>query len=216
MNFTSIPLLFSAVGVIISVITLYLTKLRKPKIDVILEHKFLAAYNYDGTVDFFDMHLPFAIVNTGAAAGVIFRCAANLSSKANPDENYFMNWRWFLRVDERYVYDEVVHPFILMGNSSLHKIIYFSWYDQNKKIKLEPGEYELRFYLWLNPKINVKPDKINIHRFNVDETQISELEESLAAAKIGETNPYVEFALDGTKEGNQLLTEAERKELYDR
>ena len=117
--------------------------------------------------------------------------------------------------EHRYEFDEVIHPFILMGNSSAHKIIYFYWPDQDNKIKLQQGEYELRLYLWLTPKTNVKPDKIRIHQFTVDEDHIEALNQSLSAAKEGGVNPYTKFSFDGTREYNQFLSAEERKSLYD-
>lgn len=99
--------------------------------------------------EYFELHLPVAIINNGENAGTVYKCAVTLSSTENTATPYFMIWDKFLKFDPlqyRYAYEDVVHPFIFTSNFSLHKLISFAWDDPENKFRFNPGEYELCFY----------------------------------------------------------------------
>ena len=79
---------------------------------------------------------------------------------------------------------------------------------------LEAGKYELRVYVWQTAKPNVKPDKIFLHTFLMDEDSIKYLKAASSAAKKGEPHPYITFGLDGAEDTSQILSLEMRKKLF--
>lgn len=209
-------LIFSIAGLLISIITLYLSQFNKPRIKTVIDNTILMAYNYFG-YEYFELQVPVSMINNSANAGVVLKCAACLVNTASGESN-FMTWQKFYKVDfatGRYAIESLALPFVIGGRSSTSKIIMFGWDQSENKIKLTEGEYELKLYLWASSDLNVKPDKMISRKFIVNKSQIKDMNDSLAAAKKDEPNPYTAFPLDNEIPANQKLTAAERSRLYD-
>jgi len=209
-------LVFSIAGLLISIITLYLTQFNKPRIKTVIDNTILIAYNYLG-YEYFELQVPVSMINNSPNAGVVLKCAACLVNTGN-DESNFMTWQKFYKVDfatGRYAIDSLALPFVVGGHSSTSKIIMFGWDQSENKIRLFEGEYELRLYIWVSSDLNVKPDKMITRKFTINKSQIKDMHDSLAAAKKDEPNPYTAFPLDNEIPANQKLTSAERSRLYD-
>jgi hypothetical protein len=210
-----LSLIVASCALIISFITFYLSKLRKAKIEIVLNDSINVCYNYDGH-EFFELHLPFAIINNGANSGIVYKCAISISTVQDSSHHYFMVWDKFLKFDPseyRYAYEDIVHPIILTSNSSMHKLISFVWDDPKNKFTFKPGQYELYFYFWLSPEKKSKPDKGIRSTFDIDEEIINDMKKSLNAAKKNDFNPYTSISLNGTPNSNNILTLTERNKL---
>jgi hypothetical protein len=209
-------LVFSVAGLLISIVTLYLTQFNKPRIKIVIDNTILMAYNYLG-YEYFELLMPVSMINNSSNSGVALRCAVCLINSNNGESN-FMTWQKFYKVDfetGRYADDKLALPFVVGGHSSTSQIIMFGWDQSENAIRLSPGEYELKLYVWFSSNNNTKPDKMISRRFTINESQIKELKQSFAAAKKSESNPYTEFPLDNQLPTNQKLTAAERSRLYD-
>jgi len=167
--------IIAIVSLLISAGTFIFIYLRPPKIRTYLGPAVIVGYTGKGSG--FSVHLPVTFFNTGAKAGSVFRTAILFRRQGSLNEQYFMQWDTFLRLDtqqikERWSHEELAHVLMIPANSSIVKMILFGWPPSTKPaLKFHEGIYELEFFFWSDDstlpryethQISISPDDLAI------------------------------------------------------
>src|SRR5262249_28989274 len=125
-----IALFISILGFLVSATTLFLTQFRPPNISTIVGPAIKLYYPHDGG---FGIFLPVTFVNTSPKTGIVLRCGITIYSKAAPDNKYYMEWRFFMKLEstsssnQNYLYEDNAHGMAIPQNSFVSKTIWTTW-----------------------------------------------------------------------------------------
>lgn len=146
--------IIAVVSLVISVFTFVFLYLRPAKTKAFLGPTVIVGYTSKGSA--FSVQLPVTFINHGAKTDSIFRAAILLHRHDSPNEQYFMQWDAFLKLDTsqvapRWVHEELAHVLMIPANSSVAKLILFGWLPTSQPaIEIREGLYDLEFFSWTN------------------------------------------------------------------
>jgi hypothetical protein len=197
-------------GVILSLVTLYLTQLRGPKILLTVgPHLQLYYTDYDDGVST-GVYVPATFFNVSARAGVIQKAALELYRKGDDQKRFFMQWRGFSELDpgtNTWKITEMVHALPVLGKSSISKTIWFLWDCVNyEKLTFDEGVYEFALLFWRKP--GTKPERES-HQLVIDAIGYKKL----STHRDNKRNKTVDFMLDREIEFNKILNPHESARL---
>jgi hypothetical protein len=200
---TSIALL----SLVISGVALFFSQLRAPRLSQVSGPEFQIYYPQDGG---FGVYLPVSFLNKSPNTGTIVRCGITLFKKSNPEERFYMEWRFFIRLgpDSNPIKEELAHAITVPGMSSVTKTIWLTWRANSvPQIQIVEGEYAMVFHYWTHP--SGKPNN-DCHEFYIDKATQSELE----SYRSSKQSYVVTLALDKKFASNKLLTSYEANSLF--
>ena len=87
----------AVLSLLASAAALYYSSLRPARPAAFLGLTVKVYYPADGG---FGIYLPVALVNDSPQPGTVRRCAVTLYAAAHPDERFFMDWRFFMKLVE--------------------------------------------------------------------------------------------------------------------
>jgi hypothetical protein len=194
--------IIAIVSLLISLVTLVFSQLRRAKITAFLGPYITLGYPVGGG---FSINLPVTFSNHGAITGSVFRAAITLHRKDASNERYFMQWDSYLKLDtsspNKWVHDEIAHALAIPGKSIVAKTTLFVWDPTSQpSLLVRQGEYELVFYFWTSD--NAVPF-FETHRIEISPANISLLTNTLDPQK----GPAITIQLDQNLERNILMNQ---------
>ena len=200
----SIPI--SILSLCVSAIALFLEQLRPPRISIVAGPLIQLYYPSDGG---FGVYLPITFLNRAAKTGTVSRCGITLYQRSNPEERFFMEWRYFVSLGRGQGsnlatnLDEAAHALAVPGKSDVPKMIWFSWRAESKpEVHIVEGQYVLLVHYWTR---STRKPKFERHEFHVDAKTQAELDSYRANHK----STIVNLGLDRETGENQVLTSVE-------
>lgn len=161
-----IALALSIVGIVISVVTFYITRIREPKLSVVAGTRLFAWYPHSRGPAL-EFSWPVAFANPSERGGHIVRCAMMFSLVGAPSRRY-VPWSYFQK-DENKILTHVAlaHPFTVPARSTEARIISFWWSEPGDRgsYVFSKGEYELTLLAWTAE--TVKPQIAKSYRVTV-------------------------------------------------
>lgn len=200
------------VSLIVSVMTFYFTQLQSSKLKVLHGDTILMYYYYYSTGGgFLGILVPSTFINTSHRTGIIFKCVLTLTKIDNPQDIYYIEWNSFhIRdsVNDKWVFDELSHPVIVAGRSSIYKTILYTWNSPpNPEFIIKEGTYDFSIYSWIS--YDKKPTIISRHRLHITK----EHADKLLQYKEEKKSTTVKVILDKAIDENRLMTPYEIKTL---
>jgi hypothetical protein len=200
---SSIALFISILGFLVSATTLFLTQFRPPHIGTIVGPAIKLYYPSDGG---FGIYVPVTFVNTSQKTGGVLRCGITMYSKAAPDTKYYMECRYFMKLEsttsstQKFLYDDYAHGIAIPQNSFVSKIIWTTWSHLNERsFQITEGDHVMVFHYWSGP--TGTPLKSE-HSFYVSNVVYKQLEEY----RIGKDDTIVDVDLDQPLTGDAIRT----------
>ncbi len=166
----------SFLGLIISMTAIYLGQFRSAEILATLGPEIHIYYPHDGGSA---LYLPITFSNSSPTRGVVYQIYLRLSTPNGM--NYYLRWGEEASITERtWEYTTIgrVKPFTIDGYSSVSKVYWFLWpQDEKPSLRFEAGTYSLTSYVW-STKQN-KPDILSNETLEIN----SEVADILAERK---------------------------------
>lgn len=195
-----LALAVSVLGLIVAGATLYNTHLRHPRIHSYLGPLIKLYYPGDGGTG---IYIPITFINSAPRVGTVLRAAILLHRKDSTQEQYFMEWGSFSRLDTQsgnWVYENICHALPVDGKSSITKVVWFNWLASSQpSLIFKPGEYVLTLFYWLGGH---EQPKTEIHELHISD----DLSEALEGYRAEKRSTTVELALDKHLARNSILT----------
>jgi hypothetical protein len=194
----------SAISLIVSVVTFYLTQVRRPKI-VFFAGETASFCHIDHG---FELHVPTTFNNTAHRTGIVTRCSVVVSFPGDSPTSYYIQWSEFRKFDDdqrRWIREEFAGPLTVEGRSSAQKMLMFEW--RAGEVLFPKGNYKITFYVWIAG--SGRPKIVSSHTGYLSAPQ----EEELAKFRSEDKSIHRWFPLDQQIERNKLLTEHEIKTL---
>lgn len=192
----------------VSGVTLVFTQFRGPQISTAIGPTIEIYYPSDGGLG---VYVPATFVNTSPRTGTVHRCGITIFRKSCPDEKFFMDWRFFMKLKPElsYAFDAPAHAIAVVGTSSTTQVLWFTWrYFSTPELIITEGEYVLTFHYWLGADDKPHSDH---HEFSIDQQTHAQL----AEYKSNNDSTTVNLLLDNRIATNRLLSDAESKSLLD-
>jgi hypothetical protein len=207
MNTQTVAVIIALIGLIVSIVTLSLTQLRPARISTLLGPNVYMTYPIEGG---FSLGLPVSFTNQGARNATVLRTAVTIYRLERPDQRYFMQWNAFMKLDVqaglRWVHDEMAHPLIIPGQSTIAKFILFGW-NTEPSVPFSEGRYELVFHYW---NVADGHPQSETHQIVVDRSTLETLQDTGDATKARIT---VSVQLGQQLRPNILMNEQEYRHL---
>lgn len=160
-------LVVAVLGSILSIVTLYLTQFRRPKITVRCSPAEIHFWHRPPEMTGF--YLPVIFQNRSSAKGFVYK--AFLTLKDPNGLHFAMRWTRSWAMDSEKEYTEIgpAKPFAMDGYAAKADILMFEWHDNTvAKITFGPGVYELTLHIWTSERQS--PDGFVIETFEVTPT----------------------------------------------
>jgi hypothetical protein len=208
-----LPVIVSGLSLIISFITLYLTRLRNQKLKVFAGPQIIAGY--DPKELYFVV--PTSVVNASPKVGVILKSSLTIARKDTPQQNFYMAWSAFYEIGKEgttWIHKESAHAIPVLGYATATRAIKYPWADDaSPNLLLRDGVYTFRFDYWSDMK---KPFATLQYELLVKKAEADQLSNIRSERGEGKSiNKIVYFVLAEDIERNRLLTEHEVKRLLD-
>ena len=169
----NLAIIISAIALVVSIITLYLTLLRGPVIKATTGEYLYAEYLNDGK---FSLNIPLVFTNTGARMGTVLRVAVLVQPPA-PQYSYLLEPKEYQRINEggRFSRGWVPHPVAVLPRSGVVKNTQFSFPQQEFQNRpfVKSGKYRLSVLCWI--KDAREPDVIDSFDVAVSDDDIRRL-----------------------------------------
>jgi hypothetical protein len=198
-----IALFISILGFLVSATTLFLTQLRPPDISTIVGPAIKLYYPTDGG---FGIYIPVTFVNTSPNTGIVLRCGITIYSKAAPDQKYYMEWRFFVKLEstsgsrQHYVFEDNAHGIAIPQNSFVSKMIWTTWSQFTKPpFQITEGDYVMILHYWTKPTGTPLNGE---HSFYLSNDAYKRLEEF----RIAKSETIVDVDLDKPLTGDAIRT----------
>lgn len=203
-------LLISVLSLIIAGLALYLSQLRKAKIDALIGPQ-ISIYHHDYEVGISTgLVIPVSFLNNSPSTGTVLKAAICIYKHGCEDEKYFIQWQKFQILDEiniKWVNEEDSHSLVLGPRSGLHKNIWFMWHAYNKtKLFFENGAYTISLFIWTNQLL--KPTELK-RSFYITKEQQDVFQKLRATQQVNSQK----ILLDKDIEINRLMTNSEAAKL---
>lgn len=185
-------------------VALYYSALQRARPVSVLGTTVKVYYPSDGG---FGVYLPVTFVNDSPLTGTVRRCALTLYAKARPDERFFMDWRFFMKLTQldssgdHLGYDKVssAETVGIPGHASAERLIWFSWRSsQEPELRLLQGDYELVLHYWVGANQHPVAD---VHSFTVTPA----IQEDLDGLRQAHDSGVVDILLDNNLPFNMLM-----------
>jgi hypothetical protein len=188
-------------SLVVSVVALFFSQLRSPKISSVIGPNFKVYYPVDGG---FGVYLPVTFLNESPRTGTVHRCGISIFRKSSLDEKFFMEWRYFMvlnpSTNSSFKFDEGAHALAIPGKSSTAKLVWLTWRsDSTPELVIAEGDYVLIFHYWLG--LDDKPQNA-LHEFYIDRSTHALLDKYRAT----KDSIVVDLLLDKKIAANKLLT----------
>ncbi len=196
-------LVISSISLVVSILTLAFTHLRRPKIQLVTGSAIGINHKSDG----YTIYLPITFINPSATPGVVSRCGI-LIKNANEENYNYMEWVEFrTRSAETrsYGHNEIAGPLYVLGKASVSKIAWFRW--RLGKRAFPAGTYSLLVFVWTSDREKVKFK--SKHEFYISEDQAKEI----AELQQEDSSRITWAAIDKKIEGNKVLTKHEASKV---
>jgi hypothetical protein len=193
----------------VSGIALFFAQFRGPQISNVIGPTIEIYYPFDGG---FGVYVPATFVNSSARTGTVQRCGITLFRKSDPDEKFFMEWRYFAKLqgegsEKWYELYEAAHAVAVLATSSVATVPWFTWRQTSRpELTIREGGYVIIFHCWLGSA--EKPHN-NKHEFHIDKQTQAELDQY----RSNNQGTTVKVLLDNRIPGNRLLTSQESNTL---
>lgn len=164
------PVAIAVLSLFVAGATLFLTQLRAARITVHVGPGVDLGYDSKGNAD---VVLPTTFINESNRTGIVRSAAITLGRPDGSQPHFFIMWDDFMSYneeDDEWEISEMAHALPIPSKSSVHKVIWFSWFgDQPSKLRFSAGEYELTFYWWepssMRPRRRVQTLRIGDEEF---------------------------------------------------
>lgn len=147
MELKDTPIYFSGLALIISIVSLYLNHLQRPKFKLKMGPEVHLFYLENGTSG---IYVPFIILNSGKSNGYIHKAVMKI--KDTNGRFFYFNALEFMQTNNRfseYIALGQWKPFIVSAESAESKLVSFLWPITNSIAPTWPeGKYEITFYAW--------------------------------------------------------------------
>ncbi len=205
----TLSILLSSTGLLIAVITFYLTNLRPPSVKCQIGPT-LQVYHGDhaGGIST-GFYLPVTFENTSARTGIVKNAALIIYRRDQPEQQFFMTWKDFAKLvpDQGWQPEEIAHAVAVPGRSTVGKFIWFMWFaNSSPKLNLREGTYVVDLCYWTH--VSKKPRHQKHEVFVTDETA-----KILEARRAEGSNTSRILWLDKQINYNQVLTRHESEAL---
>jgi hypothetical protein len=205
--------IIALVSLLVSVATFIFVYLRPPKTSTFLGPTVLVGYTLNGSG--FSVQLPVTFINNGAKAGSVFRTAILLHHHDSPNQQYFMQWDTFMKLDAqqltpRWVHEELAHVLMIPANSSVAKLILFAWNSASQPaLKIREGVYDLEFFFWSD---DTTLPRYETHQISISPDDRATLEDRSDPANLRSVILQLDEQLETNKFKNEFDARAVRKQ----
>ena len=196
----------AVLGFAVSVVALFFSQLRAPKLSCVIGPEFKLYYPQDGG---FGVYLPITFLNESPRTGTVLRCGISIYRKSGPDARFFMEWRFFMGLNPNlsFRFEEGAHALAIPGNASVAKTAWLTWRSSSTpELVIAEGEYVLIFHYWLSS--DDKPHN-DLHEFYIDRPTQTLLD----GYRETKNSTVVDLLLDKKIAANKFLTGYESKSL---
>jgi hypothetical protein len=142
-----LALSFSSLGLIVSVLALYLGQFRRSRLAAVLGPDVHIYHPSDGGTG---VYIPIIFSNHSPTRGVVYQVFLRIRSPEGM--NYYLRWRREATIAEptwEYGFEGRAKPFTVDGHSSQAKVYWFLWPDNEKQdLLFKEGKYSLTAYVW--------------------------------------------------------------------
>jgi hypothetical protein len=201
-----VSVIIALLSFVVSAVALFFAQFRPPRISAVIGPTIEIYYPADGG---FGVYIPTTFVNTSPRAGTVQRCGITLFHKSRPDEQFFMAWRFFMRLNPKLSYDfeAVAHALAVLGTSSITEQVWLTWrYFSVPELVITEGDYVLVFHYWVGAEEKPRSD---LHEFHIDPDTHAQLDDCRASKK---ESTFV-LLLDNKIDGNKLMTSEQSRSV---
>ena len=163
-----LPIVVSLASLLVALATLYYTNFRRPRLRVLVGSRFKLNHPQRSG---FSLAMPITITNQSAQPGHVHKISVAVRMPHVQKDYRYLDWGQFVVYNpERNSWDveEMAHPFLVPGKSSVSKVIGYGWSNVNERFITEIGQYELQVLCWTSAK---RQPSIKVsHSFSVTRT----------------------------------------------